>query len=176
VSTPSGLGLKLRINAARLTERHGGVPAGAASLPLFDPVPGPVCVRGVAAATSVDSQRTAFSPGCFGFRFDLKAIAVLYRHDVARIVGTLDELTYSPKGDLIAQATIDDPDAARCPAFSVGATIIRYELVDDHLPIAHARVLEARLDEVATTPAPANGDARVLERWPAEPGRFSTLM
>jgi hypothetical protein len=176
MTAPSGQALAMKVALARCAERHGTLPPESCELPLSDPCPGPLCIRGVAAATSIDSQRTAFSPKCFGFKFDLKTIPVLYRHDSSRVIGTLDEVSYGPRGELIAQATIDDPEAARCPAFSVGATILRYELVDEHLPTAYARVLEARLEEVSITRSPANADAIILEKWPAAPGRFFILM
>src|SRR4051812_44013424 len=53
--------------------------------------------------------------------------------------------------DLVESVT--HPEARRCGAFSIGATVLRHELRDDDSPRGfHAVVLQAELDEMSLTP------------------------
>jgi phage head maturation protease len=62
---------------------------------------------------------------------------------------------------------VDDPEAARMPAFSVCFTPETYELIDCGGRNFHFRVTSARLDEVSLTENPALRSALVQARAPA---------
>ena len=95
------------------------------ALALLDAAGRDMIVTGLASVPVVDHQRMFFQPGCFA---DPDALPpLLWRHDPQRVVGEIKELD-SARDGLHIRAVVRDVQARRAPAFSVGATILEYEI------------------------------------------------
>lgn len=163
-----GLALQLQMQLAELRRKHGTPPP--AALPPVPPSPRalptsamPCIIHGVAAATTTDATRIRFAKNCF--QWDVLP-TILYRHINGREVGKCLSLRHDSQGRLIISAEITCPIAAACHGLSIGATVLKYEIVNaaswNYFALVHA----ARADEVSTTPVPCNVDCRITSRWP----------
>ena len=61
----SGEAFTLRLKLAKLMQRHGIAPPASFSVPLFDPVDGPLTLAGLASTSDIDFGRQKFRPYCF---------------------------------------------------------------------------------------------------------------
>jgi Caudovirus prohead serine protease len=114
--------------------------------------------QSVASPAVIDRECTKFSAYCWlPFKSD---IPLLFRHDQNKIAGKIEDLRIDDRG-LYVRARVTDPDAKRCAAFSVGATIHNYIIREDH-----AQVTSATLDEISLTDRPSNPLALVAYRLP----------
>ena len=66
----------------------------------------------------------------------------------SRDVGTINSLDYDKDGALTIRGTVTDPIARRCNAFSVGATVRDFELVNASTSEFYALIKHASLDEI----------------------------
>jgi hypothetical protein len=131
---------------------------------------GPQLLRGVASETAIDLEHTMLMPNALRWK-DLPPLRL--RHgDVS--VGEIIDLKYAGLGSTLSiTCRVDDPEAARMPAFSIGFTPERYELVDRGGSSFHFRVDKARLIEISLTERPCLRSALVQARCSAEPNTFS---
>ena len=164
----TGTALRMRCQLANLAQKHGSPPLDSHPLPLTSPPPPttelPLLISGIAAATTIDAGRHRFAPNCFTWAKPLPPL--LYRHDASRVAGRILSLSHDHSGQLIITAEITDPVAAACHGLSVGATVEKFVLVDEHLPTYHALITAARCDEVSCTPTPGNAQALITHRHP----------
>jgi hypothetical protein len=141
---------------------------------LLEPVDHDVMITGFASTPDRDRQFMKFrSRSLFWPR---KEIPLRYCH--GEEAGTIEELHYDGHGRLLVCARVNHPQARRAPAFSVAATVEKWELrnVDDPQTF-HALITQATLDEVSLTDKPCNPHALVRSRLCAPPSpSFHELM
>jgi hypothetical protein len=136
------------------------------AMALAPPASGPQLLRGVATETAIDLEHTMLMPNALRWK-ELPPLR-LQHGDAA--VGEIIDLKYLGLGSrLQITCRVDDPGAARMPAFSIGFTPERYELVDRGGPHFHFRVDKARLFEISLTEQPCLRSATVSFRAPASP-------
>ena len=82
----------------------------------------------------------------------------------SRDVGTINSLDYDKDGALTIRGTVTDPIARRCNAFSVGATVRDFELVNASTSEFYALIKHASLDEISLIDTPTNPRALVTSR------------
>ncbi len=166
------MAMTMRLALARLAVRHG-IAAKPCSLPLFDPVDGPLDVEGLASTVDVDLDRARFRAYAFcNLSLFLKGYALpplLYRHDETQVAGEIDSLTYDEHGNVRVRCTVTHEQAKRCGAFSIRAKILAYELRETETRDFHAVVTDAEIVEVSLTDCPANPRALVQHRHRAAP-------
>jgi hypothetical protein len=153
----SGEAFRMRIELARLMQRHGMTPAPFTPVAPRAAVDHDISIEGLAAPATIDRERMKFGAHCWmPFRKD---IPLLLRHQKDRPAGRIQEIRSTDAG-LFVRATITDPEAGRHSYFSVAATVHGYSmrLVDDPQR-AHALVTCASVDEVSIVSDPANPDA-----------------
>ena len=156
--TVSGQAMKMKIELAAMLSKHGITPRPFTPLPLLTR-DRDGSVEGYASPTTVDREFMKFGPHCW-MPFRKQNIPLLYRHQPDRPVGEIIDLEARENG-LFVRARVTDPDAKRCPYFSVAATIHGYQIREAD-PHKHALVTCARLDEISLVPDnPGNPDAIV---------------
>jgi hypothetical protein len=168
----SGLALKMQMELKALMRRHG-YEAKQQNVALSAPVDGPLDLSGLASTTDIDLSRQRFKP----YAFNNPAIALkhyplpklLYKHRENDIAGKIHRLGYDDHGNLSIIAEADHALAKRCNAFSIGATVLEYEIRDADTPDFHALITKAEIVEVSLTDSPANPLALVRSRNPAAP-------
>ena len=129
-------------------------------------------LEGFASTTDVvDSERIRIAPLAFGASLP-KDLPLLYNHDAKEPAGSIDELYYDAKGQLMVRATVTHPRARRCQAFSIGAKVRDYALRDADGQNFYAEVLKAELTDVSLVERPVNPNARVLQRSRPTPTYF----
>jgi hypothetical protein len=140
------------------------------AFPLAPSSSGQQLLRGVASETAIDLEHTMLLPNALRWK-ELPPLRL--RHgDVA--VGEIIDLKYVGLGSTLqVTCRVDDPEAARMPAFSIGFTPTRYELVDRGGPHFHFRVDAARLIEISLTERPCLRSALVQTRCSVEPNAFA---
>ncbi len=168
----SGEAMRMRIELAKLGVRHG-VAARPCSIPLLDPIDGPVDVQGLASTSDIDLDRVAFRRYAFcNPCLLIKNYArppLLYKHDETQIAGEIDSLTYDEHGNLKIRAVVTHQEAKRCGAFSIRAKILAYELRETESRNFHAVVSDAEVVEVSLTDIPCNPRALVQSRYRSAP-------
>jgi phage head maturation protease len=130
----------------------------------------------LASTTNLDLSRQkfrayAFNNPCLLIR-DYAVPKLLFKHDESQIAGVINSLSYDNRGNLRIRAEVTHPLAARCNAFSIGARILEYEIVDGDNENFHALISNAEVTEVSLTDRPANPHAVVQSRSriaPVEP-------
>lgn len=155
--------LGMRYQLSRLQRAHG-VTVHPVTIQLAQPTDRAQVLSGYAATTTRDLQHQQFGGWAFGAVHRYAPPPLYYKHDQMREVGTIDSLSYDAAGALLITATVPDPLARRANAFSVGATVVDYELVNADTPNFHALIRNATLDEISLTDTPANPAARVTHR------------
>lgn len=158
----SGEAMAMKIELSALIKRHGIKPPRFAPLPLLPATERECSVQGFASPATTDRERMKFATLCWRRPFS-KQIPLLYRHQRDRVAGKLLDIQ-ARYGGLFVRALVNDAQAARCPYFSIAATIHQYELrqVDDP-KAAHALITSATLDEVSLVPDnPGHPDALVV--------------
>src|SRR5215207_5988249 len=161
----SGTAMQMRIDLSALIKRHGITPPRFTPLPLLPATDHECSVQGLVSPSTVDRERMKFATLCW--TPFAKEIPLLYRHQKDRVAGKLLDIE-TRYGGLFVRARVTDPEAKRCPYFSILATIHRFELrqVDDP-NVAHALITSATLDEVSLVPDnPGNPDA-IVQPTPA---------
>jgi hypothetical protein len=112
-------------------------------------------------------MRHRFRAFAFPLPPDVRSIPLLYKHRAEVVAGTVDHLEYSHDGSLFIRATVTHELARRCQAFSVGASILDYEIVNPDSTDFYGLIKAARIDEVSCTDVPANPHALVTRRMDA---------
>lgn len=161
----TGLALRMRLELAELTRKHGLSAVAARHLPLAPVSDRPQVLEGLASTVDVDADRMRFR----AYAFPLSVVSrppLLFRHDPTQPAGSVDDLHYDDHGQLVVRTTVVHPIARRCNAFSVCATIRAYELRDVDGPSFHALVTSAEVVEISMTDRPANPQALVARRYP----------
>jgi hypothetical protein len=103
-----------------------------------------------------------FRPWCFFWQGKPK---LLHRH--AEPAGEILDLCHDARGRLCVRARVTHPEARRCPAFSVGATIEKWELRNADNSHFYGLVTQAIVDEISLTDRPCNPHAVVQLRYRA---------
>ena len=162
----TGEAFTMRLQLARLMQRHQVAPEPHHPIAPLAPVDHDVIVEGYCAPAVVDRERTKFAPHCW-MPFQ-REIPLLYRHQ-GQPVGEVQEVRCDDRG-LYVRALVTDPAAKLCPFFSVAATIHGYSIqhADDREQF-HGLITCASLDHIAMTPTPANPHAIVLHRYRQSP-------
>lgn len=165
----AGKAMALRLSLGRLCKDRG-VARTPVVLPLLPSVDLPQILCGLASTTAVDLDRCKFRPfAIVNVGKFIEQPPLLLKHDVDRVVGRIEDLDYDDRGNLRISARVDDPVARRCPAFSVAAKVIEYEIIDGGRDDFYALIRKAEITEVSLTEAPANPAALVTTRITARP-------
>jgi hypothetical protein len=131
---------------------------------------GPQLLKGVASETAIDLEHTMLMPNALRWK---EPPPLRLRHGDAS-VGEIIDLKYVGLGSTLqVTCRVDDPEAARMPAFSIGFTPERYELVDRGGPHFHFRVDAARLIEISLVERPCLRSAIVTSRCSVSPNTFT---
>jgi hypothetical protein len=164
----TGNAFKLRYQLAALAQRHKTRAITPVHVPMSAPCDEPMILEDIAAsAVTVDLQKMRFRPFAFGLPLTSwdKQPKLLYRHGVE--AGKILALSYDAAGSLRARVEVDHVEARRCNAFSVGVTVLSYEIVnEDSADGFHALVTRASLDEISLVESPASPACLVDSRGP----------
>lgn len=168
MSTGAALAMKLKLRT--LMQRHR-IQCNPVKIPLFDSVEPDMLMEGYCSTDDIDLDRCKFRSYAFGFplRRQYRDVPLLYRHDPKQVAGTLDDCEYDDFGNLCVWCTVTHPEAKRCGGFSIGATVLEYQIVDGDTPDFHALISQAELNEVSLTPEPANPNCLVMDRYRVSP-------
>ena len=170
MTPPTGKALEMRQALAQLCKRHNVQQPPARPLPLGDLWATPVIHEGWGTTCTTDQQRMQFAPYCFGRPLPSRMPPLHLRHDETRTVGTVDALAYDDDGQLLVACTVHDIRARAMPAFSVGATVLAYEIRNAASPANfHAYITAARLEEISLTNTPANLQAKIMFSYRVSP-------
>jgi hypothetical protein len=166
----AGEAMQMRFRLAWLASQHGVAPPAREVMSLSSPSDHPLYVEGIAVAADViDSDRMAFRKYCFPLLSWAKPPPLLYRHDPKQIAGEIDTIDYDARGNLRVRALVHHELARRCPAFSIGARVDRYEIRNAERPDFFAFIEQGELLEVSLTDRPANPRALVTNRYRPSP-------
>jgi hypothetical protein len=160
----TGTAFKMKIELAKLIQKHGMTPRPFTPAPLRPAIDCDVSVEALAAPATVDREFMKFGAHCWmPFKKD---IPLLFRHQPDRPVGKVQDIKSTDDG-LFVRALVTDSEARRCPYFSVTATVHSYSMrqVDDP-QAAHALITCASVDEISIVLDPANPDA-IIRPTPA---------
>ena len=143
------------------------------SLPLVNGDDRTITVFGLASTVGVDLSFQKFR----GWAFDNLCTTLrgfpkpplLFKHDPSQVAGTIESLGYDDRGNLRIVAEVTHEQARRCPAFSVAARIIDYEIIDNGGDDFYALIKRAELTEISMTDCPANPQALVQSRYRTPP-------
>ena len=171
----SGEAMAMQLELASLMRRHGYT-AKPHIVPLAAPSDHAVEISGLAATTDIDLGRQkfrgwAFSNPCL-LLSNYPKPPLYWRHDETRTVGEITTLKFDHRGQLQISARVDDPLARRANAFSVGAKVLEYSLVDDDTENFHALITRAEICEISLTDRPCNPNAVVRSRDRAVMGEY----
>ena len=156
--------LEMRVRISRLMRRHSVV-SDPLSIPLAPPTDHAQVLEGYASTTDLDLDRVKIRPYAFGWPLLIREMPPLYhKHDASQVAGEIEDLSYDDRGNLLVRARVDHPQARRCGAFSIGATVVAYEMKNADRPDFFALITQADLTEISLTDAPANPRALVLRR------------
>lgn len=117
-----GLAMQMRLDLARLAQRHRVAPTNSCALPLAEPASRPVLITGIACADTIDQERMRFRSRSLTF-LPWRLPPLLFRH--REPAGEILKLAYDARGRLLVEARVDHPEARRCSGLSVAATIQR---------------------------------------------------
>jgi hypothetical protein len=121
----TGEAMRMRMQLARLAQRHGHTPKSFTPTDPLPPIDGDVIVEGLASLAVIDNQRTKVAAHCWmPFR---KSIPLLFRH--GRPAGEVLEVRNTDKG-LHVRSLVHDEEAKRYSHFSVTATVHGFQLRD----------------------------------------------
>src|SRR4051794_7320130 len=148
-----GQALKMRATLARLCAQHSVTFQCTALAPLL-PLEGDFWAQGVAAETSTDRARQKFRPWSLSWPRAVRDIPLLIRHQSDQVAGVIEDLRYSRSGGVEISARVTNSAASALPAFSVAATVKKYEMRDEDSDQFFGHILE--IIEVSLTDAPAN--------------------
>ena len=154
--------LGMRIALSRLRKARG-ITVAPVTIPFSPPTQYAQILSGYADTTTRDLQHQKFLGWAFG-NIKLQDPPPLYFKHQSREVGIIDSLSYDDHGALLITATVNDPLARRANAFSVGCTVVQYELVNTDTPDFFALIKHAALNEISLTDTPANPAAIVTSR------------
>ena len=161
------IALEMRVQLRRLMNKHQHQPT-LCHVPLAPHTPHTMMLLGFASTTDTDADRVKFRS--HAFTWDRRQLPLLlHKHNAAQPAGTIESLDYDTNGNLRIRARVDHPEARRCNAFSVGATVVAYEFRDEDNANFHAVIKQAVLTEVSLTETPSNPQALVQHRWQALP-------
>ena len=163
-----GKGLELQLRIKRLMRQHGIEQTvwDLCHVPMVASVEQPQILTGYASTTHLDRSRMRFRAYAFRFPLARKSapVPLYYKHREDERVGRIDALEYDAAGQLLIRCTVTHELARRCAAFSVGATVREYQIVNAERPDFHALISVAELTEVSLTDTPANPRALVTQR------------
>jgi phage head maturation protease len=164
-----GTALAMRLKLRHLMQKHR-VHNEPCKIPLTAPTEYPMHLEGYCTTDSVDGDRCAFRKYAFGYplRRQYRDVPLLYKHDPNQVAGKIDDLEYD-FGNLCVWATVTHPEAKRCGAFSIAATVIDYEIVNGDTPDFFALIKSAELNEISLTDNPSNPHALVMDRYRVSP-------
>jgi len=139
--------LGMRLALSRLKRTHN-ITVAPVTIPFSPPTQYAQVLSGYAATTlDVDLQHQKFRPYVFGAVHRQNTPPLYYKHNTtAAEVGTIDSLSYDTHGALLITATVNDPLARRANAFSVGCTVLDYEIVNADSPDFHALIKRATIE------------------------------
>ena len=157
--------LGMRLALSRLRKSHGIATPEPVTIPFTPPTERAQVLTGHATTTTVDLQRQRFRGWCFGALNRQPYPPLYFKHQSERgEVGAITNLEYDFDGALVVVVVATDPIARRANAFSVGATVKRFEIMDPASPDYHAIITEAWIEEISLTDNPANPAAIVTHR------------
>lgn len=134
--------LAMQIELKRLALRHDAAEPKPCFVPLAAPVDYVIEITGLASTTDIDLSRQRFRAYAFNNPCLLLSgyplPKLLYKHDESQIAGTIQSLGYDDRGNLRICAEVTHDLAKRCNAFSIGARILEYSLVDTDTENFHA--------------------------------------
>jgi hypothetical protein len=155
---------------SELMDRHGVELQAPQAVPLSPPTETPMWLSGMASTLDVDIERVQFAAHAFEWADDL----LLKFDHTDQVAGHIEQLGYTPRGELTIAVYADHEMARRCNAFSVSGDVLQYSLHDTGSPNFFARVERCRLREISLVPAPVNARARVLRReLPSPASRYA---
>lgn len=152
----------LHSNLQRLFIRDGLGRPQLWEAPLAADIGNPTIIDGIASTGDRDAEHCRFAPFAFGYRLDLPPL--LYDHEEP--AGTVDRLSYDKSGNLLATVTASHRIARRCTAYSVGARIRKYSIIDNGHGDFEALITHAELTDISLVQRPVNPQAKVLSRRP----------
>jgi hypothetical protein len=162
-------GFLLRVQLAKLAQRHRTAATASKPIALAAPVPPDhtVILRGLAATDHTDQTRMKFAP--FAIRNVGRCFPpLLHRH--SEPAGEITSLQYDPTGTRLSIACNVTHDAAKTyGGFSVAVTIEKYELHNVDSKNYYALVTSAVCNEISLTPDPVNPYAVVTSRTTVPP-------
>jgi hypothetical protein len=162
--TITGQALQMRLQLAQLAQKHRPPQTQPVIVPLLPPVDHDLIFEGYASTPDIDAERMRFAARCW-MPIKKQNVPLFFRHDKSQIAGKIEDLRIDEKG-LYVRALVTHPDARRCNAFSIGATIHNYMLRDvDDSERFHALVTCSTLDEISITDRPSNPAALVKHRF-----------
>jgi phage head maturation protease len=170
MSIATGHALAMRLQLRRLMQRHR-VQNEFCKIPLSEPTDHPMILEGYASTDDLDLDRVKMRPYAFGFpmRRQTRDVPLLYKHDPNQVAGKISDLEYDDFGSLCVWCTVTHPEAKRCGAFSIAATVIDYEIINGDTPDFYAIIKSAGLNEISLTDTPSNPFALVMDRYRVSP-------
>jgi hypothetical protein len=140
--------MRLRLEIARLMQKHRLSPPPFTPPPLLSAVEHDVIVEGYAAPDLADREYTRFAWYCwFPIR---KEIRLVLKHDLNRPVGRVLETRVDDKG-LYVRALVSDDSAKSLSYFCVAATILGWRILHAEDPTRVVALVTSVLDHIATT-------------------------
>ena len=166
---------KLHADLQRLFNKYGLGPPRLREAQLVDDISDSVKLEGLASTVDRDLEFCRFVKHAFGPEDQLGQPPLLYDHEV--VAGHVDSLSYDGLGQLVASVTASHPIARRCSAFSVGARVLEYQVIDRGNGDFEALITNAKLTDISLVKLPVNPRAVVLHRRkPAPHDEFYSLM
>jgi len=159
---------QLRRTLRALYEQHGVRPC-ATTLSLADKDDARPVLEGLASAPTIDVDRVKFLPHAFVLPKRSEDCPLLLEHEDKRVVGRIEDLSYSASGSLLIRAHVKDEAARRMPAFSVSARPLSWSVHDGGSSSFWIEISFAELVEISLTARPRNGRALVQSRHPLAP-------
>lgn len=145
----------------KLFIRDGLGPPHLAEAPLADDIGNPTIIDGIASTGDRDLEHCRFAPRAFG---DLSSVRIPLLYDHEQPAGTIDRLSYDASGRLLADVTATHATARRCVAFSVGARVREYTIIDNGRGDFEAFITHAELTDLSLVRFPVNPQCKVLSR------------
>lgn len=131
-------------------------------LPLAEPAAGPVVIEGLAAAVTLDCDRTQFGPFAFG-RLP-PTVPLLVAHDPLMKAGEIERLFYDAGGQVWVKALVTHERARRYCGLSVAFHVIDVEWRDIETSNYSALVRRAQLVEISLVDRPRNSACTISLR------------
>jgi hypothetical protein len=159
-----GTALRMKCELAELARRFGTPPPVPHVEPPLPNADGPMVLSGLASVPVVDLERVRFRKHSLSW-LPWKLPVLQYRHGPT--VGEITSLMWTDDGLAIVCNT-DHPLAKLCGAFSITATIHKFELKNTGSPDYYAEA-SGWLESVSLVSQPANPKALVMHRYPQAP-------